>query len=252
VAVDAAAVPEVLKALSHPVRWRLVTHLSRGDHRVGELVHFVDQPQNLVSYHLKLLRDAALVREHRSSRDARDIYYSLDLDRVRTALDSSTRSLHAGLRVVAGSAPSERPGKRVRVLFLCTENSARSQLAEAILRDVGKGEVEAFSAGSRPSGVHPMAIAVLTELGFDHSSLRSKPIKEFEGQRFDYIITLCDIVREECPSFPGDPERIHWSFPDPVATPGDEADLRAVFTRTATELTTRIRFLLLTTRRESL
>lgn len=242
-----AEVPGLLKALSHPLRWSLVQHLARSDHRVGELVDLVRQPQNLVSYHLRSLRDAELVTERRSSRDARDIYYSLDLENIETAFNSSTQSVHPALRVVVGPGSAKRRCRPLRVLFLCTQNSARSQFAEAILRGLSKGEAEAFSAGSQPSGVHPMTLAVLEELGYGRQDLRSKSIDEFAGQSFDYIITVCDKVREVCPAFPGDPVRIHWSVADPIATQGSETKVRAAFRQTASELATRIRFLLLTT-----
>lgn len=107
--------------------------------------------------------------------------------------------------------------KPARVLFLCTHNSARSQMAEAILRHVGGSKVEVYSAGSEPGRVHPVAIQTLTAMGISTEGLTSKHLKEFLGQRFDYVITVCDSARESCPVFPGNPMQIHWSYPDPSA-----------------------------------
>ena len=118
-----------------------------------------------------------------------------------------------------------------RVLILCTGNSARSQMAEGLLRSVGGRRFEVFSAGTKPSVVRPEAIAVMAELGIDLSGHRSKPIGEFDGQHFDYVITVCDNANESCPIFPGDTERIHWSFPDPAAIEGTETERLAAFRR---------------------
>jgi protein-tyrosine-phosphatase len=133
------------------------------------------------------------------------------------------------------------------VLFLCTGNSARSQMAEALARVRSGGLVEAHSAGSHPKPLHPDAVRVMRdEHGIDLAGQRSKHLGEFARQRFDRVISLCDRVREVCPEFPGDPETIHWSMPDPAAghAVGDaEAGYRA-FQQAADELETRIGFLL--------
>jgi protein-tyrosine-phosphatase len=121
------------------------------------------------------------------------------------------------------------------VLFLCTGNSARSQMAEALLRQVTQGAVEAFSAGSRPKPIHPLAIAVLAERGIHLGAARPKHLDEFAGAQFDRVITLCDRVKEVCPSFPGHPRPTHWSLAEPADRPAFEA--------TAGELTRRIGFL---------
>lgn len=133
-----------------------------------------------------------------------------------------------------------------RVLFLCTHNAARSQMAEGIMRHLSRGAVDVYSAGTEPSHVHPLAVdAVRRLLDIDISGQRSKHLNEFVGQHFDYVITVCDRAREACPVFPGDPERIHWSFDDPAAVPGSEDDRYRAFRKVATELATRIRQLLL-------
>ena len=130
----------------------------------------------------------------------------------------------------------------LRVLFLCTGNAARSQMAEALLRHLSKGRVDAFSAGSTPrESVHPLAVSTLRDkYGVDPGGLVPKSLTRFIGQPFDYIITVCDRSAESCPIFPGDPERIHWSFEDPAAVEGAEEQQRA-FEQVATGLATRIR-----------
>jgi protein-tyrosine-phosphatase len=126
----------------------------------------------------------------------------------------------------------------MRVLFLCTGNSARSQMAEALLRRRSGGAVEAASAGSHPKPLHPLAVRVLRERGLDISGREPKHVSALAGRRFDRVITLCDRVREVCPDFPG-ATLVHWSIPDPAA----EGDY-AAFVRTADELELRIRYLL--------
>ncbi len=104
---------------------------------------------------------------------------------------------------------------KTRVLILCTGNSCRSQMAEGILRHYGADKLEVESAGSEPSSVNPLAIQVMGEIGIDISHHRSKHVKEFLGEHFHYIITVCDKANESCPIFPGPSQRLHWSFPDP-------------------------------------
>ena len=118
-----------------------------------------------------------------------------------------------------------------RVLILCTGNSARSQMAEGLLRAIGGESVEVFSAGTNPSSVRPEAIAVMSEIGIDLAGHRSKHVREFDGQHFDYVITVCDDANESCPIFPGDTARIHWSVPDPAAVEGSETERLAAFRR---------------------
>ena len=131
----------------------------------------------------------------------------------------------------------------VRILFLCTRNSARSQMAEAITRHLGDGKVEVFSAGTEATDVHPMARRVMAEMGIGMAGQRSKHLKEFLGKQFDYVITVCDNAREACPRFPGNPEQLHWSFPDPAAVEGEEAQ-RQAFRSTAEGLKERVSTLL--------
>jgi arsenate reductase len=116
----------------------------------------------------------------------------------------------------------------MKILILCTGNSARSQMGEGLLRSLSKGAIEAHSAGTHPSRLNPLAIEAMREVGIDISGHRSKSVEEFAGQRFDVVITVCDRARESCPIFPGAPERLHWSYPDPAAADGShEEKLRA-------------------------
>ena len=128
----------------------------------------------------------------------------------------------------------------IRVLFLCTGNSARSILAEALLKEMGGEDFEVYSAGTDPRGLNPYTVRVLVQEHIDASEFRSKNLDEFLGQRFDYVITVCDNAAERCPVFPGDPERIHWSFPDPAAVEGDEAVKIVAFQETLRGLRRRL------------
>lgn len=130
---------------------------------------------------------------------------------------------------------------RKRVLILCTGNSARSQMAEGLLRHLGGGRFEVESAGTRPGRLRPEAVEVMREAGIDISGHRSKSVDEFAGQEFDAVITVCDNAREHCPVFPGRTERVHWSFDDPAAAEGEEPARLAVFRRVRDEIDARLR-----------
>jgi ArsR family transcriptional regulator, arsenate/arsenite/antimonite-responsive transcriptional repressor / arsenate reductase (thioredoxin) len=237
--------PAVLRLAAHPLRWRLLCELARSDRRVRELTGSVEEPQPLVSYHLRQLRKADLVFVRQSSFDGRDSYYGLDLVRFGELLGNAVAALHPSLRVSRDQPVTVLPRRRPpRVLFLCTGNSARSQIAEALLEDLSGHAVEAFSAGSRPKLLHPNAVRVMRARGIDISDRQTKHLDRFRRRRFDWVISLCDRVREVCPEFPGQPQAIHWSIPDPAAEPGGDADTYPAFERTASELETRISFLL--------
>ncbi|MBZ5616337.1 MAG: arsenate reductase ArsC [Acidobacteriia bacterium] len=111
---------------------------------------------------------------------------------------------------------------RQRVLFLCTGNSARSQMAEGLLRQMAGDRFEVFSAGTRPVGLNPKAVAVMAEIGIDIAGNRSKSVDEFAGQQFDYVFTVCDKAKESCPIFAGGRRRLHQSFEDPASAPADQ------------------------------
>ena len=123
-----------------------------------------------------------------------------------------------------------------RVLIICTGNSARSQMAEGLLQHAAGERFEVQSAGTRPGSVRPEAIAVMKELGIDISGHRSKHVNEFEGQSFDYVLTVCDNARESCPLFPGETKRLHKDFEDPAALQGTEEERLALFPRVRDEI----------------
>jgi ArsR family transcriptional regulator, arsenate/arsenite/antimonite-responsive transcriptional repressor / arsenate reductase (thioredoxin) len=236
--------PRFLRLAGHPLRWRLLSELAHSDRRVGELCELAGRRQSLVSYHLRQLRDGGLVSARRSIADGRDTYYLLELARCGELLVSAGASLHPGLASAVGSPRPDRGLARARVLFLCTGNSARSQMAEALIEQLSGGAVRAASAGSHPKPLHPNAVRVMRERGIDLAGRRSKHLSEFTAQRFDYVISLCDRVREVCPEFPGTPQAIHWSIRDPAREPGSDTQTMPAFERTAAELATRIAFLL--------
>jgi protein-tyrosine-phosphatase len=240
--------PAFLQLAGHPLRWRLLGDLARSDRTVHELTGLVGQPQNLVSYHLGRLRDARLVSARRSSADRRDAYYTVALTRLGELLAATGEALHPGLRLTPPPPGNATPGAvTARVLFLCTGNSARSQMAEALARVRSGGLVEAHSAGSHPKPLHPNAVRVMRdEHAIDLAGQRSKHLSAFAQQRFDRVISLCDRVREVCPEFPGRPETVHWSILDPAAghADGDDEARYPAFQQTADELETRIGFLL--------
>lgn len=233
-----------LRTVADETRLAIVRLLAMTDLKAGEIMERVGAPQNAVSYHLKQLRSLGLLRDRRSSGDARDVYYSIDIERLYALYAATGDALHPALAAdsTTGSSASTI-NQPLRVLFLCTHNSARSQLAEAILRYMGGDQVEVFSAGSQPSALHPMARELLNEWGIDTSQHVAKPMSQFAGQSFDYVITVCDRIRDSCPTFPGDPERIHWSFPDPSSVEA-EGERWQAFLKLQRELCTRIRLLL--------
>jgi ArsR family transcriptional regulator, arsenate/arsenite/antimonite-responsive transcriptional repressor / arsenate reductase (thioredoxin) len=239
------APPSFLRLAGHPLRWRLLRELARSDRRVGELCELAGQRQSLVSYHLRQLRDGGLVSLRRSAADGRDSYYAVDLARCGELLASAGDALHPALAQTTPPLVMRKSASaQTHVLFLCTGNSARSRMAEALCERLSDGAVAAVSAGSHPKPLHPNAVRVMRARGIDISGRRSKPLGELAGGRFDYVISLCDRVREVCPDFPGAPELIHWSIPDPAREPGSDEETLLAFERIAAELETRIRFLI--------
>lgn len=132
----------------------------------------------------------------------------------------------------------------IRVLFLCWGNSARSIMAEALLRHLGGSRVEAHSAGIEPKGVNPLTLRVLQEAGIAVDGLRSKSVDEYLGTRFDHVITVCDDARSACPVFPGAAQSMHWGYPDPARVEGTEDERLAAFRAVLTGLGERIRLFL--------
>jgi ArsR family transcriptional regulator, arsenate/arsenite/antimonite-responsive transcriptional repressor / arsenate reductase (thioredoxin) len=238
--------PEVVRLAAHPVRWRLMTELAMSDYRVRELAQLIQQPQNLVSYHLRRLREEGLVDASRSSFDGRDSYYRLNLDRYGHALAAAGAAVHPAVRLEMtgpGILPDQSPP--VAVLFACTGNSARSPIAEALLRRQTAGRVDVASAGSHPKPrLHPAAVRVLREeYDIDIGEQSPRSLDTLTERRFDHVITLCDKVREICPELPHHPRRAHWSIPDPVTSdrpgnPGYQA-----FRDTAAQINARVQHL---------
>jgi protein-tyrosine-phosphatase len=172
----------------------------------------------------------------------------VDLARSGELLREAAGSLHPGLKFESASPqPSWARGRRYprqHVLFLCTGNSARSQMAEALMQQMSHGTIEAASAGINPKPLHPNAVRVMSKRGVDISGNRTKHLNEFLSRRFDFVITLCDRVREVCPEFSSHPNMVHWSVADPALEGPDDRASYPAFERTATELETRIGFLL--------
>jgi protein-tyrosine-phosphatase len=240
--------PEFVRLAAHPLRWQLLSRLTDSDLRVRELVEQVGEPQNLVSYHLRLLREGGLVTATRSSFDGRDSYYHLDVGRCADALIETGATLHLALRTRAASpaTTAERPRARTAVLFVCTGNSGRSPIAEALLRHYAADGITVASAGTSPkSHLHPNTVRVLgDQFGIDVTGQQPRPLETLTGRRFDHVVTLCDKAREACPAFAHRPRRAHWSIPDPATVDGTEKAVYAAFQRTATDSDTRIRHLL--------
>jgi arsenate reductase len=133
---------------------------------------------------------------------------------------------------------TDRP---IRVLFVCTGNSARSQIGQALLEHIGGSDFAVESAGTEPKGVNPYAIRVLAEIGIDWSGATSKSLAPFRDAPFDYVITVCDRARQACPVFPGSTNSLHWGLEDPAEVEGTDEQRLAAFRRTRQELTGRLR-----------
>ena len=136
----------------------------------------------------------------------------------------------------------------VRILFLCTQNACRSQIAEGLARHFGKGRIESHSAGTEPATLNPMAALVMEELDIDISQQSSKSVDELKDQPFNYVITVCDRAKEQCPTWPATTEVIHWSIDDPAEVQGDEAQRLKAFRRTRDEIRRRMQLFLLSSR----
>jgi protein-tyrosine-phosphatase len=223
----------------------MVVELGHSDRRVGELVQIVGKSQSLISYHLAELRRAGIVAARRSSADGRDVYYRVDVARCRQLLADAGVSLHRGYPVDAHRTADQATGRgRTRLLFLCTGNSARSQIAEALAEHRSAGTVEAVSAGSHPKPLHRNAVRVMAARGVDIADRSSTPLATFLRTRFDRVITLCDKVREVCPEFAGAPITSHWSIADPAAAGRDDETTYPEFVRVADEIEARVEVLL--------
>lgn len=235
--------------LVDPMRRQLMAMLMLNDVVLNDLADAVRLPPETVAALLEPFLSTGVISQRRSDAHADQLYYHLDLDLLHTLDMAEAIEPPATVSALEGTSASVQQATRPGILFLCTRNSARSQLAEGLTRLLSKGQVDAFSAGNQPGYVHPMAIEILTDLHVDISDQYSKHLDQFLGQNFDYVITVCDNARETCPVFPGAKRTIHWSIPDPAIVEESEARSRA-FSRVATELQNRIRYLLILLERE--
>jgi ArsR family transcriptional regulator len=228
---------EGLRLIADDTRWRLLQMLRTSDRQVGELVEQTGIPQNLVSYHLGVLRQAGLVRLHRSDADARVSYYGVDLP----ALGALYARLGRALAIPAAGGP-EAPAGRM-VVFLCRANSARSQIAEGWLRALSGGRVSVRSAGTQPATLHPLAAQVMADVGVDIGHQQSKHVDTLADLTPDVVVTVCDNAREECAVWQQAGMHLHWSVADPVAVEAPE-EQAAAFRTARDELRTRVEGLL--------
>ena len=171
--------PEILKLLSNDLRWNILKALSQSDLRVQELCQLLNQPQNLVSYHLQKLRDQDLVIERPSIADGRETYYGIHLSQVRDQFREVGGMIHPGL---APRQNERYPSPPLRVLFVCTHNSARSQMAEGLLRARSRNQIQVASAGIEPMALNPLAARAMAERNVDIRYQRSKSLEPFLGE----------------------------------------------------------------------
>ena len=208
---DAATALSLLKLLADDTRWKLINDLRLSDRQVSELVTRLELPQNLVSYHLNLLRQGGVVQVRRSDADARVTYYGLDIAALQAGYRQVGMSLHLP------DIPSDDRLPMVPVVFLCTGNSIRSQMAEGWLRYLSNGRVPVRSAGVRPTTIHPLVVQVMAEAGIDIGYQKSKHIDAIPEITPGLVVTVCDRAREECRPCLDAPVQIHWSIPNPMS-----------------------------------
>lgn len=227
---------ETLKLLADDTRWQLIRALRHSDRQASEVASACKLPNNLVSYHLGLLKQAGLVQMHRSDADARVLYYGLDL----TALENAFQEVGTALLLPNTVSTPVSPAT---VVFLCTHNSARSQMAEGWLRHLSVGALIARSAGVNPTTLHPFAVQAMTEVGVDIGYQRSKGLDEIPAN-VDIVVTVCDLAREQCPTELQRVPMLHWSITDPVRATGEELARLEVFRAVRDQLRIRVQGLL--------
>ncbi|MGO9673972.1 MAG: metalloregulator ArsR/SmtB family transcription factor [Methylocella sp.] len=249
---------EVLGALSQPSRlelFRLLVRYLPYGLAAGDIARLLAIPQNTLSNHLSILQHAGLVH---ARREGRSIIYAANKDLptrlaaflLEDCCDVATKTCDPpapgyGVKPFPAKREAHMSSKTYNVLVICTGNSARSIMAEAILNKEGAGRIKAYSAGSQPkSEPNPAAIALLRDLGYDTAGLRSKSWREFAAPgapSMDFIVTVCDSAAgEACPYWPGHPLVAHWGVPDPAAVDGTDAEKRAAFMETYRRLAARI------------
>lgn len=245
------AASQAFATLGHPDRlavFRLLMRFAPRGVRPTEIVAALGLKANTLSHHLADLTSAGLARVERQGRS---LFYSVDLDTTEgligyLALDVGRARPDLLCSLTASARELPTPGDKTwNVLFICSGNSARSLLAEALLRDLGRGRFTAFSAGTRPgTSPNPFALEVLERNGHDTSGLRSKDVSGFQqpgAPVMDFVFTVCDTAAaEECPPWPGQPITGHWGLPDPVKATGTDAEKALVFAQTYGALRRRI------------
>jgi ArsR family transcriptional regulator len=234
----ASSASGMLKLLADDTRWHLIARLRRSDFQAGELSTLLSLPQNLVSYHLGILRQAGLVQAHRSDADARAVYYSLDL----AALGAGYAHIGAAMQLPHYWNPATQPA--ATVVFLCTQNSARSQMAEGWLRHLSSGRISVRSAGIAPQALHPLAIQVMAEAGVDIGYQHAKGLDALADLAPNVVVTVCDLAREQCPEWAASPHQLHWSIPDPVRAQGNQETQAQAFRAVRDDLRQRVEGLL--------
>jgi protein-tyrosine-phosphatase/DNA-binding transcriptional ArsR family regulator len=236
--------------LGHPARlavYRLLMRFAPQGVRPTEIAIALDLKQNTLSHHLADLQSVGLVQVRR---EGRSLFYAVDLETAEgliahLALDIGRARPDLLSPLLAARQEPFMQDTDFDVLFICSGNSARSIFAEALLRDLGRGKFQAFSAGTRPgTTLNPMALEVLQRNGHDITGLRSKHIEEFQRPGsivMDFVFTVCDTAAaEECPPWPGQPITGHWGLPDPVKATGTDAERALVFAQTYAALRRRI------------
>jgi len=248
--MEHTAATDAFATLGHPGRlavFRLLMRFAPQGVRPTEIAAALGLKQNTLSHHLAGLASAGLVQVRR---EGRALFYTVDLDTSEALI--GYLALDVGRARPDLIAPLLTPGKDpfmhdtdFDVLFICSGNSARSIFAEVLLRDLGQGKFQSFSAGTRPgTKLNPFAIEVLKRNGHDTSALRSKHVSEFQTPDsivMDFVFTVCDTAAsEDCPPWPGQPITGHWGLPDPVKATGAEAERALVFAQTYAALRRRI------------
>jgi arsenate reductase len=247
--MNSDAAVSVLGALAHDTRLRLYRELVQAGPAglaAGVLAERLAVPPSSLSFHLSDLMQAGLIAQRRAGRS---LIYAADFDRMNALVGFLTENCCGGQSCAPAPKGVQMTERIFNVLFLCTGNSARSILAEALLNQLGKGRFRAFSAGSQPKGVpHPLALDLLRQMKLPVDGLRSKSWDEFAqpgAPELDFIITVCDnAAGEVCPIWPGKPMTAHWGIPDPAAAEGTEAERMLAFRTAYAQMQRRIELFL--------
>ena len=225
-----------ITALAHRHRldvFRLLMRRAPEALAAGEIARTLDLPSSTLSPYLAALKSADLIREGRAGTSR---LYAANTDGAAALVDYLVNECCRGrpAQCFDTPEPTPEPARPFNVLFICTGNSARSIMAEALLRDIGAGKFHAYSAGTTPyDRINPAVLRLLSDKGIDTDTLRAKPLTEFQGAnapKFDFVFTVCDAAaNEECPAWAGQPISAHWGQPDPVAVKGTEAEQQLAF-----------------------